>query len=104
MMPIIYHIKRLSLTEWLAPQVCVVSASLVQLSFVNDNPGLTRNLHNALCFFNPLYPLMGCLNCITKVGAQLRQTVLFNGFSACRFVFKPALSFILDNVMWTSCS
>ncbi|XP_032357710.1 cholesterol transporter ABCA5 isoform X1 [Etheostoma spectabile] len=46
--------------------VCVVSASLVQLSFVNDSPGLTRNLHNALCFFNPLYPLMGCLNCITK--------------------------------------
>ncbi|XP_049419184.1 ATP-binding cassette sub-family A member 5 [Epinephelus fuscoguttatus] len=46
--------------------VCVVSASLVQLSFVNDNPGLTRNLHNILCFFNPLYPLMGCLNCITK--------------------------------------
>ncbi|KAK5906421.1 hypothetical protein CgunFtcFv8_002288 [Champsocephalus gunnari] len=46
--------------------VCVVSASLVQLSFVNDNPELTRNLHNALCFFNPLYPLMGCLNCITK--------------------------------------
>ncbi|XP_034413874.1 ATP-binding cassette sub-family A member 5 [Cyclopterus lumpus] len=46
--------------------VCVVSASLVQLSFVNDNPELTRNLHNILCFFNPLYPLMGCLNCITK--------------------------------------
>ncbi|XP_031699079.1 cholesterol transporter ABCA5 isoform X1 [Anarrhichthys ocellatus] len=46
--------------------VCVVSASLVQLSFVNDNPGLTRNLHNILCFFNPLYTLMGCLNCITK--------------------------------------
>uniref|UniRef100_A0A7N8YH15 ATP-binding cassette, sub-family A (ABC1), member 5 n=1 Tax=Mastacembelus armatus TaxID=205130 RepID=A0A7N8YH15_9TELE len=46
--------------------VCVVSASLVQLSFVNDNPALTRNLHNALCFFNPVYPLMGCLNCITK--------------------------------------
>uniref|UniRef100_A0A3Q3WA41 Cholesterol transporter ABCA5 n=1 Tax=Mola mola TaxID=94237 RepID=A0A3Q3WA41_MOLML len=45
--------------------VCVVSASLVQL-FVNDNPGLSRNLHNILCFFNPLYPLMGCLNCITK--------------------------------------
>ncbi|KAG8008859.1 ATP-binding cassette sub-family A member 5 [Nibea albiflora] len=46
--------------------VCVVSASLVQLSSVNDNPGLTRNLHNFLCFFSPLYPLMGCLNCITK--------------------------------------
>lgn len=46
--------------------VCVVSASLVQLSVVNDNLGLTRNLHNILCFFNPLYPLMGCLNCITR--------------------------------------
>uniref|UniRef100_A0A3B1J0X1 Cholesterol transporter ABCA5 n=1 Tax=Astyanax mexicanus TaxID=7994 RepID=A0A3B1J0X1_ASTMX len=46
--------------------VCVVSASMVQLAFVNENPGLTRVLHNALCFFNPLYPLMGCLNCITK--------------------------------------
>uniref|UniRef100_A0A3Q4AVM2 Cholesterol transporter ABCA5 n=1 Tax=Mola mola TaxID=94237 RepID=A0A3Q4AVM2_MOLML len=52
--------------------VCVVSASLVQL-FVNDNPGLSRNLHNILCFFNPLYPLMGCLNCITKVRFQPRQ-------------------------------
>uniref|UniRef100_A0AAQ5ZVP8 ABC transporter domain-containing protein n=1 Tax=Amphiprion ocellaris TaxID=80972 RepID=A0AAQ5ZVP8_AMPOC len=59
----------LSLHDWLLFQVCVVSASVVQLSFVNDNPGLTRNLHNILCFFNPLYPLMGCLNCITKVGA-----------------------------------
>ncbi|XP_030629359.1 cholesterol transporter ABCA5 [Chanos chanos] len=44
--------------------VCVVSASTVQ--FVNENSGLTRLLHNTLCFFNPLYPLMGCLNCITK--------------------------------------
>uniref|UniRef100_A0A8B9KF90 ABC transporter domain-containing protein n=1 Tax=Astyanax mexicanus TaxID=7994 RepID=A0A8B9KF90_ASTMX len=44
-----------------------ISASMVQLAFVNENPGLTRVLHNALCFFNPLYPLMGCLNCITKV-------------------------------------
>lgn len=49
-------------------QVCVVSASIVQFSFVNDNPELTRILHNALCLLNPLYPLMGCLNCITKVG------------------------------------
>ncbi|XP_028990236.1 ATP-binding cassette sub-family A member 5 isoform X2 [Betta splendens] len=46
--------------------VCVVSASLVQLSSVNDIPALNRYLHNFLCFFNPLYPLMGCLNCITK--------------------------------------
>ncbi|XP_066519763.1 ATP-binding cassette sub-family A member 5 [Hoplias malabaricus] len=51
--------------------VCVVSASMVQLAFVNDNPGLTRVLHNTLCFFNPLYPLMGCLNCITKAAFLL---------------------------------
>lgn len=81
-------------------QVCVVSASLVQLSFVNENPGLTRNLHNLLCFFNPLYPLMGCLNCITKVGFQPGQPVSsFSGFSVSLFVFKPALSCILDNMI-----
>ncbi|XP_068610443.1 cholesterol transporter ABCA5 [Brachionichthys hirsutus] len=45
--------------------VCVVSASFVQL-FGSDSPELSRNLHNVLCFFNPLYPLIGCLNCITK--------------------------------------
>uniref|UniRef100_A0A665WNJ1 Cholesterol transporter ABCA5 n=1 Tax=Echeneis naucrates TaxID=173247 RepID=A0A665WNJ1_ECHNA len=55
--------------------VCVVSASLVLLSFLNENAGMTRNLHNILCFFNPLYPLMGCLNCITKVGLQQGQSV-----------------------------
>lgn len=83
------------------PQVCVVSASLVQLSFVNDNPGLTRNLHNILCFFNPLYPLMGCLNCITKVGEPVSSV---RGFSICLFVFEPTLSFTYDDVMWASCS
>ncbi|KAF5907375.1 ATP-binding cassette sub-family A member 5-like [Clarias magur] len=46
--------------------VCVVSASIVQLFFVNDYPGITHFLHNVLCFLNPLYPLMGCLNYITK--------------------------------------
>ncbi|XP_051523349.1 cholesterol transporter ABCA5-like isoform X1 [Myxocyprinus asiaticus] len=45
--------------------LCVVSASLVQLSLVNESAGLYRILHIALCFFSPLYPLMGCLNCIT---------------------------------------
>lgn len=50
----------------LISQVCVVSATLVQF-FANDNPELARNLDNILCLFNPLYPLMGCLNCITKV-------------------------------------
>ncbi|XP_005805417.1 ATP-binding cassette sub-family A member 5-like isoform X1 [Xiphophorus maculatus] len=52
--------------SFICMMVCVVSASVVQLSFVNDNPELTRTLHNILCLFNPLYPLMGCLNCITK--------------------------------------
>ncbi|XP_008435868.1 cholesterol transporter ABCA5 isoform X1 [Poecilia reticulata] len=52
--------------SFICMMVCVVSASIVQLSFVNDNLELTRTLHNILCFFNPLYPLMGCLNCITK--------------------------------------
>lgn len=47
-------------------QVCVVSATLVQF-FANDNLELARNLDNILCLFNPLYPLIGCLNCITKV-------------------------------------
>uniref|UniRef100_A0A665WQE6 ATP binding cassette subfamily A member 5 n=1 Tax=Echeneis naucrates TaxID=173247 RepID=A0A665WQE6_ECHNA len=52
-----------------------VQTSLVLLSFLNENAGMTRNLHNILCFFNPLYPLMGCLNCITKVGLQQGQSV-----------------------------
>ncbi|XP_054898455.1 ATP-binding cassette sub-family A member 5 [Poeciliopsis prolifica] len=52
--------------SFICMMVCVVSASVVQLSFVNNNPDLTRTLHNILCLFNPLYPLMGCLNCITK--------------------------------------
>ncbi|KAG7215487.1 hypothetical protein INR49_003263 [Caranx melampygus] len=62
--------------------VCVVSASLVQLSFLNDSPGLTGNMHNFLCFFNPLYPLMGCLNCITKVGGD-------TSLQRCCLFFKP---------------
>ncbi|KAM9716481.1 LOW QUALITY PROTEIN: cholesterol transporter ABCA5 [Menidia menidia] len=50
--------------SFISMMVCVVSATLVQL--LNDFPELTRVLHNLLCLFNPLYPLMGCLNCITK--------------------------------------
>lgn len=45
--------------------VSVVSASLGHL-FSNDYLGFIRGLHNFLCFFNPLYPLIGCLDCITK--------------------------------------
>lgn len=55
-------------------QVCVVSATLVQF-FANDNPELARNLDNILCLFNPLYPLMACLNCITKVGKNTVCTI-----------------------------
>ncbi|XP_061886648.1 ATP-binding cassette sub-family A member 5 [Entelurus aequoreus] len=62
--------------------VCVVSASLVNLPLVSDNPAVTRALHSALCVFNPLYPLMGCLNCITKA------------------TFLP--SFYEDNFLWNS--
>ncbi|XP_072229612.1 cholesterol transporter ABCA5 [Leuresthes tenuis] len=50
--------------SFISMMICVVSATLVQL--LNDFPELTRTLHNVLCLFNPLYPLMGCLNCITK--------------------------------------
>lgn len=50
----------------------MVSASLEHL-FGNDNLGLVKDLHNFLCFFNPLYPLMGCLDCITKVGLAVQM-------------------------------
>ncbi|KAJ3607863.1 hypothetical protein NHX12_024914 [Muraenolepis orangiensis] len=45
--------------------VSVVCASVVKLSFINGNMGLTRTLINILCLFNPGYPLMTCLNLIT---------------------------------------
>uniref|UniRef100_A0A3B3YYC3 Cholesterol transporter ABCA5 n=1 Tax=Poecilia mexicana TaxID=48701 RepID=A0A3B3YYC3_9TELE len=66
--------------SFICMMVCVVSASVVQLSFVNDNPELTRTLHNILCLFNPLYPLMGCLNCITKVGATFLPVLYEENF------------------------
>lgn len=61
----------------------MVSASLVQFSFLTDSPVLTRNLHNILCFLNPLYPLMGCLNCITKVGWATTATSKTSSDSSC---------------------
>uniref|UniRef100_A0A669B662 Cholesterol transporter ABCA5 n=1 Tax=Oreochromis niloticus TaxID=8128 RepID=A0A669B662_ORENI len=42
---------------------------------------LKKTLHNVLCLFNPLYPLMGCLNCITKVGAQGNSCFLCQAYS-----------------------
>lgn len=55
-------------------QASVVSATLVHF-LMNDLFGLARDLHNILCFLNPQYPLMGCLNYITKVGFQQGQQV-----------------------------
>ncbi|CAL8304542.1 unnamed protein product [Lota lota] len=46
--------------------VCIVTASFVKLLFMNGNPLLTRTVLLILCLFNPLYPLMACLNIITK--------------------------------------
>ncbi|XP_077359542.1 cholesterol transporter ABCA5 [Festucalex cinctus] len=47
--------------------VCVVSASLVHLPLSSNDQKFSEWLHGILCIFNPLYPLMGCLNCISKV-------------------------------------
>ncbi len=52
----------------------MVSASIVQMALVNESSGVARLLHNALCFFSPLYPLMGCLNCITMVILYLQDS------------------------------
>uniref|UniRef100_A0A8C6NMZ2 ATP binding cassette subfamily A member 5 n=1 Tax=Nothobranchius furzeri TaxID=105023 RepID=A0A8C6NMZ2_NOTFU len=59
--------------------VCVVSAFLVQL-FEFETPEITGILQNVLCLLNPLYPLMGCLNCITKVGAHGDSVAVFLGW------------------------
>uniref|UniRef100_A0A672NUC9 ATP binding cassette subfamily A member 5 n=1 Tax=Sinocyclocheilus grahami TaxID=75366 RepID=A0A672NUC9_SINGR len=39
------------------------------------NDGLNFYFNNALCFFSPLYPLMGCLNCITMVILYLQDSI-----------------------------
>ncbi|XP_062382782.1 ATP-binding cassette sub-family A member 5 [Sardina pilchardus] len=76
--------------------VCVVSASTVQLTFVNDWGNLTRILHSTLCFFNPLYPLMGCLNCVTKatfIPSTVEDELLWKGLLIA--VLAPYLQCIL---------
>ncbi|KAG5262821.1 hypothetical protein AALO_G00279280 [Alosa alosa] len=76
--------------------VCVVSASTVQLTFVNDWGSVTRILHSTLCFFNPLYPLMGCLNCITKatfIPSIVEDELLWKGLLIA--VLAPYLQCIL---------
>uniref|UniRef100_A0A3Q2E3Z0 ATP-binding cassette, sub-family A (ABC1), member 5 n=1 Tax=Cyprinodon variegatus TaxID=28743 RepID=A0A3Q2E3Z0_CYPVA len=52
--------------SFISMMVCVVSASIVQLFFLVELPEMARSLHNVLCLLIPLYPLMGCLSCITK--------------------------------------
>ncbi|KAG7491241.1 hypothetical protein MATL_G00000950 [Megalops atlanticus] len=64
---------------------CMVSASIVQLAFINNSVVLSRILHNTLCFLNPLYPLMGCLNCITKA------TFLSSIYEGDSFLWKAQL-------------
>uniref|UniRef100_A0A3Q2TIY3 Cholesterol transporter ABCA5 n=1 Tax=Fundulus heteroclitus TaxID=8078 RepID=A0A3Q2TIY3_FUNHE len=83
--------------SFISMMVCVVSASIVQLSFVTDNFDLTRTLHNALCLLNPLYPLMGCLNCITKVGVEsnMAEDFSFNRLCVCVFCAQPYLQCIV---------
>ncbi|XP_054622717.1 ATP-binding cassette sub-family A member 5 isoform X2 [Dunckerocampus dactyliophorus] len=76
--------------------VCVVSASLVHLPLVSDSPAVTRGLHNALCVLNPLYPLMGCLNCITKatfLPSHYEENFLWNNLLIA--VLAPYLQCIL---------
>ncbi|XP_031417198.1 ATP-binding cassette sub-family A member 5 [Clupea harengus] len=76
--------------------VCVVSASTVQLAFVNKMGVLTRVLHNTLCFCNPLYPLMGCLNCVTKatfIPSTVEDELLWKGLLIA--VLAPYLQCIL---------
>ncbi|XP_057682119.1 ATP-binding cassette sub-family A member 5 isoform X2 [Corythoichthys intestinalis] len=46
--------------------VSVVSAVVVHLPLGSNNQEVINAFHQALCVLNPLYPLMGCLNYITK--------------------------------------
>uniref|UniRef100_A0A3P8UFW8 ATP binding cassette subfamily A member 5 n=1 Tax=Cynoglossus semilaevis TaxID=244447 RepID=A0A3P8UFW8_CYNSE len=76
--------------------VSVVSAVLIQLSNLTDNTGLVRNLHNILCFFNPVYPLMGCFNCVTKttfLPSDYEETLLWKNLLIA--VIAPYLQIIL---------
>lgn len=65
----------------------MLTASLVQLSFVDDSPLLTTYLPSALCLLNPLYPLIGCLSSITKVGALPASPFAARSASLADFMF-----------------
>lgn len=77
----------------------MVSASLVHL-LGNDN--LVKDLHNILCFFNPLYPLMGCLDYITKVGLEDVSHLLCYRCKSCRSAPTVALFLCLQASYLTS--
>ncbi|XP_023672701.2 cholesterol transporter ABCA5 [Paramormyrops kingsleyae] len=63
----------------LCMMVCVVSAFVVQLSSFSEGMTVMRLLHNAVCLLNPLYPLMGCLNYITRT-TFANVSYDYNGF------------------------
>ncbi|XP_035262804.1 ATP-binding cassette sub-family A member 5 [Anguilla anguilla] len=65
--------------------VCVVSASVVQLAYINQSVLLAQVLHSVLCFFSPFYPLIGCLSCIAEA------TFLTSGYESRRFLWKAQL-------------
>ncbi|XP_077482051.1 cholesterol transporter ABCA5 [Stigmatopora argus] len=61
--------------------VSVVSAAVVHLPLVGNNQAVIGALHQALCVLNPLYPLMGCLNYISKtafLSSGYDQNVVWN--------------------------
>uniref|UniRef100_A0A8C2JK28 ATP binding cassette subfamily A member 5 n=1 Tax=Cyprinus carpio TaxID=7962 RepID=A0A8C2JK28_CYPCA len=60
--------------DFMKIELCVVSASIVLVALVNKYSFVAHLLHIALCFFSPLYPLMGCLNCITMVILYLQDS------------------------------
>nr|XP_055031860.1 ATP-binding cassette sub-family A member 5 isoform X2 [Misgurnus anguillicaudatus] len=75
--------------------ICILSASIVQLALVNQDEGLAQILHNVLCFLSPLYPLMGCLTCITATFLQSTHEVDFLWTNLFISVIAPYIQCIL---------
>ncbi|XP_037133937.1 ATP-binding cassette sub-family A member 5 [Syngnathus acus] len=76
---------------------CVVSGSLVHLPLVSNSNRVTQLVHNTLCIFNPLYPLMGCLGCIATASflpsSHPDKDFVFNNLLVS--VFAPYLQCVL---------
>ncbi|XP_061088077.1 ATP-binding cassette sub-family A member 5 isoform X2 [Conger conger] len=65
--------------------VCVVSASMVQMAYINGGAVLAQVLHSILCFCSPFYPLIGCLSGISQA------TFLTPGSEGHRFLWKAQI-------------